>query len=57
MLLLNLPPEVLNYFFDELGPSFFQENLGRLTVCKQWYAFALSECYKHVVLLKKPFES
>jgi hypothetical protein len=50
MLLLNLPPEILKCVFDELGPSFFHEDVVRLAVCKQWYAFALSECDKHIAL-------
>lgn len=40
-LLLRLPPETLTQVFDEIGSSFFHHDTGRLTVCKQWFKFAL----------------
>lgn len=50
MLLLQLPPETLRLIFEQIGPSFFQEHVNRLTICKQWYAFALPECLRRVIL-------
>ncbi|RYC57053.1 hypothetical protein CHU98_g9156 [Xylaria longipes] len=46
MSLLRLPPETLAQIFDHIGSSFFHEDLGRLTVCKQWLEFALPACFK-----------
>ncbi|KAJ2985588.1 hypothetical protein NUW58_g5448 [Xylaria curta] len=46
MSLLRLPPETLAQIFDYIGSSFFREDLGRLTVCKQWLEFALPACFK-----------
>ncbi|QPH16402.1 hypothetical protein C2857_001036 [Epichloe festucae Fl1] len=48
MHLLRLPPETLTQVFDQIGPSFFQEDLRRLAVCKQWLHYALPVCYKCV---------
>ncbi|KAF9768902.1 hypothetical protein IL306_013750 [Fusarium sp. DS 682] len=50
MPLLRLPPETLRQIFDYLDSSFFHEDLGRLTVCKQWLDFALPACYKCITL-------
>lgn len=50
MLLLQLSSEILRLIFDQIGSSFFREDLKRLTVCKQWYEFALPECLRRVVL-------
>lgn len=50
MSLLKLPPETLKHIFDEIGSSFFREELGRLTVCKQWLEFALPACFKCIAL-------
>lgn len=50
MPLLRLPPETLAQIFDEVGSSFFREDLGRLTVCKQWFEFALPALYSCVSL-------
>ncbi|KAF5689042.1 hypothetical protein FDENT_4544 [Fusarium denticulatum] len=47
---LGLPPEILKKIFDQLDPSFFQEDLSRLTVCKKWLEFALPACLKRVTL-------
>lgn len=41
MCLFRLPPELLQQIFDEIDPSFFRKDLGRLTVCKRWFQFAL----------------
>jgi hypothetical protein len=50
MSLLRLPPETLVQIFDQVGSSFFREDLGRLTICKQWFEFALPACFKCVTL-------
>ncbi|KAF4337314.1 hypothetical protein FBEOM_8827 [Fusarium beomiforme] len=50
MSLLRLPPETLRQIFDQLDPSFFHQDVGRLTVCKQWFSFALPVCYKRITL-------
>ncbi|KAK0625986.1 hypothetical protein B0T14DRAFT_508875 [Immersiella caudata] len=34
---LHLPPEIWEMVLDHLPPSFFQEDLARLTLCKRWY--------------------
>ncbi|KAI1818270.1 hypothetical protein GGS20DRAFT_349191 [Poronia punctata] len=53
MALLRLPPETLTHIFDYVGSSFFREDLGRLTVCKYWFEFALPACFKHVTVSEK----
>lgn len=50
MLLLQLPPEILKNMFAQIGSSFFQEDLDRLTVCKHWFEFALPVCFKSIKL-------
>ncbi|KAF5977367.1 hypothetical protein FBULB1_6587 [Fusarium bulbicola] len=50
MSLLRLPPETLKQIFDHLVSSFFHEDIGRLTVCKRWFDFALPECLKCITL-------
>jgi len=40
MLLLDLPAETLIQIIEYVSSSYFREDLGRLTVCKQWYGFA-----------------
>ncbi|KAH7248558.1 uncharacterized protein BKA55DRAFT_569427 [Fusarium redolens] len=50
MPLLQLPPETLRQIFDQLDSSFFHEDLGRLTICKQWFDFALPACLKCIAL-------
>ncbi|KAM0545645.1 hypothetical protein ACHAPJ_011261 [Fusarium lateritium] len=50
MSLLRLPPETLRQIFDQLDSSFFHEDLGRLTICKQWFDFALPACLKYITL-------
>ncbi|KAH7019870.1 hypothetical protein EDB80DRAFT_701705 [Ilyonectria destructans] len=50
MSLLKLPPETLRQIFDYLGSSFYREDLGRLTVCKQWFEFAHPACYNSITL-------
>ncbi|KAF7560556.1 hypothetical protein G7046_g3598 [Stylonectria norvegica] len=50
MPLLQLPYEMLAQVFDYLDPSFFHQNLGRLTVCKLWFEFARPVCYRETSL-------
>ncbi|KAI0806521.1 hypothetical protein GGR55DRAFT_690101 [Xylaria sp. FL0064] len=57
MSLLQLPPETLAQIFDDIGSSFFREDLSRLTVCKQWFEFALSACFKSIRLSRKNLRS
>ncbi|KAI1649642.1 uncharacterized protein F4817DRAFT_27443 [Daldinia loculata] len=53
MSLLRLPPETLTQIFDQIGSYFFREDLGRLTVCNQWFEFALPACFKCITLSQK----
>lgn len=53
MPLLHLPIETLRQVFDQLDSSFFQEDLGRLTVCKKWFDFALPACLKSITLSRE----
>ncbi|KAK3382032.1 hypothetical protein B0T24DRAFT_600347 [Lasiosphaeria ovina] len=57
MSLLHLPPEALRQIFDEIGSSFFHEDLRRLTVCKQWFEFALPTCLKCITLSQTTLRS
>ncbi|KAI1038279.1 hypothetical protein LB505_007844 [Fusarium chuoi] len=57
MPLLGLPPETLRQIFDQIDSSFFQEDLGRLTVCKKWLEFALPVCHKRVNLSHEALRS
>ncbi|KAL7760679.1 hypothetical protein ACKLNR_010769 [Fusarium oxysporum f. sp. zingiberi] len=50
MSLLRLPPEILRQILDQLDSSFFHEDLGRLTICKKWFDFALPACFKCITL-------
>ncbi|KAH7320705.1 hypothetical protein B0I35DRAFT_198945 [Stachybotrys elegans] len=50
MELFSLPPEVLREIIDCVGPSFFREDLGRFTVCKQWFQFACLTSFKSITL-------
>lgn len=57
MHLLRLPPETLTQVFDQIGPTFFQEGLRRLAVCKQWLHYALPVCYKCVSFSREKLRS
>jgi hypothetical protein len=57
MSLLQLPPETLRQIFDQISSSFFREDLGRLTVCKQWFEFALPACFKCITLSQETLRS
>ncbi|OIW34068.1 hypothetical protein CONLIGDRAFT_629002 [Coniochaeta ligniaria NRRL 30616] len=54
---LRLPPEILRQIFSEIGSSFFREDLGRLTVCKLWFEFALPTCFKSITLSQETLRS
>ncbi|KAI0102575.1 hypothetical protein GGR51DRAFT_526997 [Nemania sp. FL0031] len=51
MSLLHLPPELLRQIFDEVGSSFFHEDLGRLTICKWWCDFAVPVSLKRITVV------
>ncbi|CVK99304.1 uncharacterized protein FMAN_02157 [Fusarium mangiferae] len=53
MSLLRLPTETLRQIFDQLDSSFFQEDLGRLTVNKKWFDLALPACLKCIALSRE----
>ncbi|KAJ8129562.1 hypothetical protein O1611_g4069 [Lasiodiplodia mahajangana] len=53
MSLLQLPPETLLQIFDEIGSSFFHEDLGRLTVCRWWLEFALPVSFKRITIVPR----
>lgn len=57
MSLLRLPSETLKQIFDQTGSSFFREDLGRLTVCKLWFEFALPACFKSITLSQETLQS
>ncbi|KAI1362773.1 hypothetical protein F5Y08DRAFT_329846 [Xylaria arbuscula] len=57
MPLLRLPNETLTQIFDQVGSSFFREDLGRLTVCKYWFEFALPACLKCITLSQETLRS
>lgn len=57
MSLLRLPPEVLRHIFDQISPSFFHEDLGRLTICKQWFEFAHPASLKCITLSQEALRS
>ena len=52
-LLLRLPNETLVQIFDQVSSSFFREDLARLTVCRQWFQFALPALYRSVSLSRE----
>ena len=52
MRLLQLPPEILEQIFNEIGSSFFFEDVGRLTVCKTWFEFARPVQFKSLKLTR-----
>lgn len=53
MSILRLPAETLSQIFEHLGPSFFHENPARLTICKQWYGYALPTCLSYITLSRE----
>ncbi|SCV58626.1 uncharacterized protein FFB14_15753 [Fusarium fujikuroi] len=53
MSLLCLPTETLRQIFDQLDSSFFQEDLGRLTICKKWFDLALPASLKSITFSRE----
>lgn len=45
---MQLPPELLLLIFGCLGTGFFREDLGRLTVSKQWWHLAWTVLVRHL---------
>ncbi|KAK4173592.1 hypothetical protein QBC36DRAFT_335439 [Triangularia setosa] len=41
----HLPPEIWLMIIDILIPTFFQENVRRLTICKKWYSLVIFNFY------------
>ncbi|KAM7205981.1 hypothetical protein V8F33_000811 [Rhypophila sp. PSN 637] len=50
MPLLNLPAELLDLIFLDLDPSFFRQDLKRLTVSKRWYLHALPRLWSELMV-------
>jgi hypothetical protein len=46
--MMQLPPELILLVFGYLGPEFFREYLGRLTVSKQWWHLAWTVLVRHL---------
>ncbi|KAH9883305.1 hypothetical protein F4778DRAFT_697825 [Xylariomycetidae sp. FL2044] len=57
MSLLRLPAEILTQIMDGVGSSYFREDLGRLTICRQWFSFARTACFKDLQLCQKSLRS
>jgi hypothetical protein len=57
MSLLRLPPETLTQIMNDVGSSYFREDLGRLTICKQWFSFARTAYFKDFQLCQKSLRS
>lgn len=57
MSLFRLPNETLVQIFDQVGSSFFREDLERLTVCKLWFQFALPALYRSNSLSQETLRS
>ncbi|KAK4160663.1 hypothetical protein QBC43DRAFT_303581 [Cladorrhinum sp. PSN259] len=53
MPLFQLPPEVIIQIFDLVGSSYFQSDLSRLRVCKQWSEFARTACFRDFHLTRQ----
>lgn len=56
MSLLQLSPEILIQIMDDLGSSYFREDLGRLTICKQWFRCALTAYFKDLQLSQRTLQ-
>ncbi|KAM7210091.1 hypothetical protein V8F06_014522 [Rhypophila decipiens] len=50
MALLGLPAELLDLIFLDLDPSFFRQDLQRLTVSKHWYLHALPRLWSELMV-------
>ncbi|KAK4107551.1 hypothetical protein N656DRAFT_785190 [Canariomyces notabilis] len=44
----QLPPEIWLIILEFLPPSFFQQDLRRLTLCKRWYSLAFPIFYRNI---------
>ncbi|KAF2999286.1 hypothetical protein E8E13_004202 [Curvularia kusanoi] len=53
MSLLQLPPELFIHIFNYVGSSDFRSDLSRLTICKEWYEFAKTACYREFDVTEK----
>jgi hypothetical protein len=56
MPLLRLPAETLVHIFNEVGSPFFSEDLGRLTVCKLWFEYALPTLFRSILLSEQKLQ-
>ncbi|KAK0670949.1 hypothetical protein QBC41DRAFT_316877 [Cercophora samala] len=43
-----LPPEIWLVILDILTPTFFQKDISRLTICKQWYYLIIPQLYNKI---------
>ncbi|KAF2746960.1 hypothetical protein M011DRAFT_72326 [Sporormia fimetaria CBS 119925] len=43
---LGLPAEILLHIFDYVDSAYFRKDLSRLTICKQWYKYASTMCFR-----------
>ncbi len=50
MSLLELPPELWAEIFNYVGSSYFQSDVSRHTVCKQWSKFAHTACFQQLYI-------
>ncbi|EPE04021.1 hypothetical protein F503_04869 [Ophiostoma piceae UAMH 11346] len=50
MSLLDLPPEILCHIFEDVGATYFKQDIGRLMVSKQWCAVARWGIFRNVTL-------
>ena len=46
MLLFELPPEIVQNIFAQIGPSWFRKDQKRLTISRAWYNVAVEACYR-----------
>ncbi|KXX81626.1 hypothetical protein MMYC01_202028 [Madurella mycetomatis] len=44
----QLPPEIWLMILEFLPPSFFQQDIGRLALCKRWYSLAFPTFYPKI---------
>ena len=50
MSLLDLPPELLCYIFEDVGTTYFKQDIGRLMISRQWYTVARRGFFRDVTL-------
>lgn len=51
--ILELPSETLIQVMDYVGSAYFRKDLGRLSICKKWFAFAHAVFFKQLRLSPK----